>query len=281
MEESECEIESESFVRLVESKHKDFMKLTKLFKTHEACKKRHPGQYCAGLSVNHSINCYSSGDFDKKCPHCSAFLLKREFQPRSGRCCNHGKVEVEDWKRLQNPPIEMRDLCEPNHPLAEKFLSQARRYNTEFALGSMHTTTEKAPPRGIPVVRMNGETTYDFRDLYAPEGMSPAFGQCYALEPEICMQERMEHANKKGLNQQIVAILEECMRKHNELAKVFLTAAQMHQRKIQECEVMHIHVPEFRLYILTNREVKECKINDPNLHAHLTEGLIAEKVALI
>jgi len=257
-------------------------KLTKLQKTVGTCKGKHSGQFCAGRSVNHKVNYYDSGDFDQKCEFCGAYLLKSEKRTKERKCCNKGRVVVEDFEVLQNPPRELLDLCTAGAPQSEEFMKNCKYYNSEFAFGSIQTKSQRMPPGGVQTVKLNGEIVYNCSDLFPPTpDHRPVFGQMYTLEPEVSLTTREDRPRDKILNRNTLKALEDCLRENHPFAQTYKWAAELHKAKTEEYARLGRPMPKFVLTILSNREAKDLNVADPSIHTHRTEAPSAEQVAAV
>uniref|UniRef100_A0A915HLC4 Helitron helicase-like domain-containing protein n=1 Tax=Romanomermis culicivorax TaxID=13658 RepID=A0A915HLC4_ROMCU len=118
---------------------------------------------------------------------------------------------------------------------SEQFLKKARQYNNEFAFGSVNVKTEPPPRGGIPVCKINGETSYKLSDLIPRQNQRPVFGQMYALELGVGKQERVSHENE-NLKKPILEGIEDCLREHNVLAKICRWAKQVYEQTVEEAQ---------------------------------------------
>uniref|UniRef100_A0A915K862 Helitron helicase-like domain-containing protein n=1 Tax=Romanomermis culicivorax TaxID=13658 RepID=A0A915K862_ROMCU len=254
-------------------------KMAKLAKT---CQKHHPDKYCASRDVKHKVEYFNSGAFDYKCVHCGAKMLKSEYFGKASKCCHNGQVNLrEHYEILQNAPQPLLDLCTNKKEYANLFMRNARRYNTEFAFASIHTVSEKAPPGGPQMCKINGESSFNLSDLYTKDGKRPAFGQYYVLEPQVAMDYRNNQPPEKKLNATILAILDSMIRDHNVLAQSYQFASELHKAKILEYMAQHQQAPKFEMTILTNREARELHVADGEVHAHRTDVPTTEQVAVV
>uniref|UniRef100_A0A915KKW2 Uncharacterized protein n=1 Tax=Romanomermis culicivorax TaxID=13658 RepID=A0A915KKW2_ROMCU len=111
-------------------------------KTLQTCQKNHPGKFCASNNVHHKIEYLNSGGFNYECNHCGAKLLKSEYFGQASRCCHKGQVNMQDlYNTLQHGPQELIDLCDNTTVDGRKFTKDARKYNMEYAFGSIHMTS--------------------------------------------------------------------------------------------------------------------------------------------
>uniref|UniRef100_A0A915JDC0 Uncharacterized protein n=1 Tax=Romanomermis culicivorax TaxID=13658 RepID=A0A915JDC0_ROMCU len=69
------------------------------------------------------------------------------------------------YDMLQHNPQELIDLCDNMAVHGRKFMKDPPKYNTEYAFGSIHMTSKKAPPNGPQMCKINGKTSYSLSDL--------------------------------------------------------------------------------------------------------------------
>uniref|UniRef100_A0A915KCU8 Helitron helicase-like domain-containing protein n=1 Tax=Romanomermis culicivorax TaxID=13658 RepID=A0A915KCU8_ROMCU len=256
---------------------------TKVAKSFHTCQKKHPGKFCGSRQVGHTVEYFDSGEFKHKCMHCEARMLRSKFFGRASRCCDKGQVNLTELCNiLQHPPQEMLDMCDSDNSLAKSFMNNARKYNSELAFGSIHTTKEKAPTeRGQHICKIIGETTYSLSDLYAKNGKRPVFGQYYSLEPKIGGAHRTMSAQEKKLNLKIVELFENMLRKHNVLTKAYFFASEIHREKEQQCIANNEPFPKFVMTLLTNCEAKQLHTDNGEIHKHRTDLPTVEQVAVV
>uniref|UniRef100_A0A915KH88 Uncharacterized protein n=1 Tax=Romanomermis culicivorax TaxID=13658 RepID=A0A915KH88_ROMCU len=107
-------------------------------------------------------------------------------------------------------------------------------------------TSEKAPPNGPQMCKINGETSYSLSDLYAKDGERPKFGQYYAIETTDALKDREKDYETKSLDKKLMTILEHMVRTHNVLAKMYFFASELHKQKVVEYKARYGQQPHFR-----------------------------------
>uniref|UniRef100_A0A914I8K2 ATP-dependent DNA helicase n=1 Tax=Globodera rostochiensis TaxID=31243 RepID=A0A914I8K2_GLORO len=242
-----------------------------------------------------NVDYYDSGQFgDATCEHCDALLLhaERDAIKKQGRvspCCSNGECHTEEmaaaYTELQSPPTILTELAGASDLRArEQFLDNTLPLNNTFAFASVHS--EKAPEDQIAgrkdTVKYNGQFSFQFSDLVAPQGRRPTFAQVYTLMPEDALRLRSENiADVLALpiRQAIMEKLEQLMRE-NPYGRTFMTAGA----KISEAmERNEGEIPRFQIVLLTDRALNteairsrgECTVIEK------TEAPSAQQIAVI
>uniref|UniRef100_A0A915NVA1 Uncharacterized protein n=1 Tax=Meloidogyne floridensis TaxID=298350 RepID=A0A915NVA1_9BILA len=203
--------------------------------------------HCASAGALHKIPYYDSGSFgDAFCEHCSARLLKSEAilikKGRKSPCCHGGKSHNdqmrEEFEELQTPPkILGKELAgAKDEQIREEFLNNTMTLNNTYAFASVGA--EKAPAEQMggrmDTCKYNGEFSFLFSDLIAPQGRRPTSAQVYTLMPEAAVELREQNvidALSRTLKHLIMLKMEELMRA-NPFGQTFQTAgAKMQEYK--------------------------------------------------
>jgi hypothetical protein len=172
------------------------------------------GLGCAAKTVNHRVPVYTSGEFDRRCPHCDALLLASEM-PRDGnqytKCCAGGKVDTaqmrEKYESLQSMPMPLRRYAEnlPGDSEAKNFHQNSKLYNGNLAFGTVSSNRldpRDIPGRGVPTCRINGEMTYRLCDMYPDPDYheQEQWAQHFIIDPKESLPKRLAHLNRQRNN---------------------------------------------------------------------------------
>ena len=189
------------------------------------CGATHPGRGCGAISAKNLVPVYHVGGFTEMCNWCGAYLLPAEKKKNWNLCCAKGKVDLSDtFKSLQNPPIYLKELCDPTDKtkkISNKFLKNTKFLNSCFAMGSIQTTSEPVPLGGPQVCRINGDISFQLSDLICEKDQSPMFGQFYGISPEEALEIRLQIFGKNDDDKLTMKTLDDIFRKHHCLAKVY------------------------------------------------------------
>uniref|UniRef100_A0A183CL31 ATP-dependent DNA helicase n=1 Tax=Globodera pallida TaxID=36090 RepID=A0A183CL31_GLOPA len=189
------------------------------------------------------------------------------------------------YAELQSPPAILTELAGASDLRArEQFLDNTLPLNNTFAFASVHS--EKAPDEQMAgrkdTVKYNGQFSFQFSDLVAPQGRRPTFAQVYTLMPEDALRLRSENiadALSLPIRQAIMQKLEQLMRE-NPYGRTFMTAGA----KIEEAmERNEGEIPRFQIVLLTDRALNteavrsrgECTVIEK------TEAPTAQQIAVI
>jgi hypothetical protein len=246
----------------------------------QRCYAKHLNMGCAAIAANHRWMYYESPGFDRRCPHCDAWLMS--YQLTKLKCCSKGKVHLPDeWDALRERPLELEVMLGDENN-AKKFRRESRMFNTELAFGSTTSHEEYLPPHGVPVCRVNGETSYNVSDLLPPRARpgqpprAPLFGQHYVIDQDSSMMARMN--NSPTLNENWIRILDGMLR-DGPIAQNYKRGAERRAEGRQRNLEAGLPEPEFRLILLNDRQAGPAA--DPSLHPHQTLLPTADQVGVI
>ncbi|KAL3073743.1 hypothetical protein niasHS_015485 [Heterodera schachtii] len=219
------------------------------------------------------VDYYDSGQFgDFICQHCGARLLRGEHEKiKGGRqtpCCANGDAHTDqmlaELEELQLPPNDfIKGLVgATDERLREAFLNNTMPFNNTFAFASTHG--EKAPAEQMggrmDTCKYNGEFSFMFSDLIAPEGRRPTFAQVYTLTPEAALgirEENFDTALAPHIKTEIICKLEELIRE-NPFGRAFQTVGT----KVQAATAATGAMPHFQIVLLTDRDLKSAEISN-------------------
>ena len=162
----------------------------------------------------------------KTCRYCDAYLWPSET---NHACCGAGKLfdksnpENEDkgMKLVPDLPEEMVSLLD--NP---SYTDNIRAYNNAMAMASLGSNT---PEQGVNF-RVQGKLHHSIGSIGPPpEGEVPKFAALYFYDADHEVENRMSHQTKK-LNPDILAILQEVLKRVNPYINSFQQALEIYEK---------------------------------------------------
>uniref|UniRef100_A0AC34FHG3 ATP-dependent DNA helicase n=1 Tax=Panagrolaimus sp. ES5 TaxID=591445 RepID=A0AC34FHG3_9BILA len=244
---------------------------------------------CASRRVNHKVDYFDVGDFNKRCKNCGAW--KNEYEmitPNvANKCCNHGDINTKELQEthdiLENQiPNYLKTLQDPDFPDHKKFIKNSIGYNSIVAFGSI--STDAIPPlatRGPPAVRLNGNFVHNASDLNPPEGKTRKFGQVYVVDLEEGEDAVEKNSKQFKLDDRISKLLMKMISETHVFAPLFKQGSEILAKAIEDAAAEGKEIPNFRLIIVDAREEKNFTAADPTIHPHRAEKPKNELIGMI
>lgn len=128
------------------------------------------------------------------------FLLPSQRSPEEEQQHNELDDETKELDLLLNT------LITGQHPNSKNFMRFARRYNKEFACGTI-TTISDPVPGGYQVVKLNGNVTFQMSGLHPPTTLNEdgeplhkhLCGQVWTLDPDEAIYVRQARNDEDAL----------------------------------------------------------------------------------
>ncbi|KAF8142055.1 hypothetical protein EV363DRAFT_1149524, partial [Boletus edulis] len=169
------------------------------------------------------------------CSHCKAYhwsaerlTASPESRPKFGICCSHGLVRI---PLMREPPEALKSLWEGPTPDAIEFRTNIRRYNAALAFTSLGVEIDhEINTRGgqAPYVfRIHGELCHRVGQLIRTQGRRPVYAQLYIYDPEIALNERMQHEVNRDLSERTMRRLQNALTSHHRYATLFRNAHEL------------------------------------------------------
>lgn len=110
---------------------------------------------------------------------------------------------AEEAKELD---LLLHTLISGQHPDKKDFLKYARKYNQEFACGTISTQKQHVPGAYVPI-KINGQVGFNLSGLHRPANPDPATGeqrvhiggQVWTLDPDEAINVRRNRNNDERL----------------------------------------------------------------------------------
>ncbi|KAH0603160.1 uncharacterized protein H6S33_008164 [Morchella sextelata] len=119
-----------------------------------------------------------------------------KIKPRFEICCKKGDVQL---LPLQAPPPYLQYLLQSTDPVARRFRTSIREYNSALTFTSVkYTADQRAPAQsgGLQCFQIHGELYHMQGPLHPQQNASPSFAQLYFYDPEYAAGVRHEaHPN--------------------------------------------------------------------------------------
>lgn len=154
------------------------------------------------------------------------------------------------YDSLQDVPYPMNvwAIDDPANRHRRHFLKFSKVYNTELAFGSISTEHDPKPipGHGIPAVRINGEMTYRWSDLYRNPAthQRPLWGQHWLIDPEesfhyreenLTGNQNAEHGRRGAHDPEVLRMLVDMVGTVHPLATIYFNAGEIYQRAKEQC----------------------------------------------
>lgn len=201
---------------------------------------------------------HNLGSMDAPCSECDALHFEDE---RVGNlssfddCCGHGKFFVpEETKPF---PEELKELFLGEHRLSKDFHARIRNYSSALAFASICTQQDVPFDGGIYQHRIRGNVQTCISTSMHPSSSSTfeserrrRYGQLYVVESNVANEARLKEAPNRGLNAELLAILDKIIRECSVFAEAYYTAAEIEQEELQKADNSGLGrqaVPDVRL----------------------------------
>ncbi|TKR58640.1 hypothetical protein L596_030057 [Steinernema carpocapsae] len=264
--------------------------LTGNLRTGRCADRTHPGFGCA--SRDHArpttwrrISMWATSPIDAPTARLSCWNRKptqvfcKRFQPGNYVVCCRNWVMLrqgksrprEDFDKLQDLPLMWQTLLEGSHPQSATFLEYEKALNSNFAFGSVSTTSAE-PSKAPGIVKLNGELNYHMSDLLPPtDNEMPAFAQVYALDSHKALERRakniqdahkLNNRNLENIKTLATAIDRELKVQHP-FVELYKTARDLYAERLLEAEEAGQPVRDVLIRLLDNREARRGRSRRP------------------
>ncbi|XP_018359882.1 PREDICTED: uncharacterized protein LOC108759082 [Trachymyrmex cornetzi] len=198
-----------------------------------------------------------------KCEHCSAKHFNSEKVANKDNsfndCCNHGSVELNP---LTQPPYELYELFNGNHPKSKHFYGRIRGYNNTFSFASFNAKTSNfdTQRRGPYCFKIQGQIYYQINTaLYPTPNETPSYGQLFIVDNNEATECRL-HRNS-NLNEEMLHLIDKLMRKNN----IFAQSYRMMHEEIQMQQLTeNYNMRDLQLGFLTKKGIDRYNIQKVN-----------------
>ena len=141
-------------------------------------------------------------------------------------------------------------------------------YNTNIAMGSVHTESEPLPPghhhTGIPICKINDMTSFHLSDLRAPAGKVPLFAQIFTIPATEALEARLENPCAQNLHPDVLAFLDKDLRENNPYVRMYKIANDILKEEEAKALAEGRELPKFELHILNRQEAFDAGVAVPN-----------------
>jgi len=147
-------------------------------------------------------------------------------------------------------------------------------YNNQIAMASTHTEKEPVPAGahtyGMPVVKINGMTSFHASDLIPPPGMPATFGQLYTMSQEMANLAREGNVFAQQLHLDTLKTLDKELRKVNPFTARFKTAHALMEEEKAKAEQEGRTITAIQIRILDRQQALDAGIAEPNRQVPIT-----------
>lgn len=159
----------------------------------------------------------SIGKMDKLCLDCHALKYQRE---PPGMCCSKGKISL---LPLNEPSEPLQSYVSGITVISKHFLTNIRKINSAFQMTSFGASKIVYNLGFMPTFKIQGQIYHRIGSILPIAHNDPKFFQVYFMGySEKELHQRCHIA--QGMNQEIIANLQELFHEHNYLVKLFKIA---------------------------------------------------------
>lgn len=183
------------------------------------------------LYSDSSICEHSCGGMNYTCEFCLALNFRDEKLRDNTfkHCCSKNTVLL---PRKQYPECLQNLLTNVDNQNYQDFRKNIRNYNSAVAFASFSAKEELFSTKGPPVIRIHGQIYHRASHLHPNDENKRRFAQLYIMDSRTANQERIKQCMQFKLDQQILDILDNFLRRNNPFCKAY----RMLNEVVEDCE---------------------------------------------